>query len=86
MEAPMTAPTPPPAPGAAIRAPSAKRRKYRPGRMVNGLEAAELILNGRFLYFNDKPMHHGWMQNWSLRQLEVAGSLGRLRVAERNAP
>lgn len=61
-----------------------RRHKFRPGRTFDAMDAVGAILKGQYLYVNHKPMHPGWMQNWSIRQIEVASARGQLRQAVDN--
>ncbi len=63
----------------------ARPHKFTPGRKITQTaDAVEIILMGLYVYFNHKPMHPGWMQNWSISQLRRACGLGQLRLAELN--
>lgn len=60
-------------------------RKYTPGDPItNVADAVMAILMGRYMYVNGRPQHPGWMQNWSVRQLDVTCRSGQLRIAVPN--
>ena len=60
-------------------------RKYTPGEQITKVtDAVDAILVGRYLYVNGRPQHPGWMQNWSVRQLDVACRSRHVRIAVLN--
>lgn len=59
------------------------KRRFKPGSEVYSVVyVVELILLQKWLYYNHKPMHWAWLQNWSVQQLRAACNRGRIRLAE----
>ena len=57
------------------------KRKYRKGDRVATIgEAADAIIAGACLYFNDKPQNYAWVQNmslWAINRYVAAGRVWR---------
>jgi len=45
------------------------KSKHRPGKSLSLSEAITAIENKQFIYVRGKVYHHGWSQNWRLREL-----------------
>jgi len=57
-------------------------RKFTPGRKITSVSRfAKLIDQHAWVYYNHKPIHFGWSQNWTFRQVQIAIRAGYLREA-----
>lgn len=63
----------------------ARQRKFRAGRRIeNFADFASCVTGGRWLYWNDRPKHPGWLCGLQFRTIDYAIRGGLLRVAELN--
>lgn len=60
-----------------------KRKFKKVGQAYDVGNIVHAIIRGEWLYFNNKPMSPAWLQNWSIRQIQVAARNMQLFYAER---
>lgn len=46
-----------------------RERKYRKGKKLTFEQASKDVLDGKYVFFFDKPIHPGWVSSWSVRLL-----------------
>lgn len=57
------------------------KRKYKPGAVLGLLSTVGAILAGRYVFWNDKPMHPRWMRSQHLGTLLEATARRTIREA-----
>lgn len=59
-----------------------KKRKFRKGEKIfDPVDALEAILSGKYLFWQDKPQHPGWMISMQLANIVGAVKLGLISHA-----
>lgn len=62
----------------------ARVRKYLKGAPMSLNAVITAVLDRRYVFFNDKPMHPGWVGSWSLHLLNILSNQGQLYRANLN--
>ncbi len=62
-----------------------KERKFRKGDPIRDMEhLSQCLRERRWIYWNHKPLHPGWIESMTFRTLRGAVRAGILRVARLN--
>jgi len=55
--------------------------RYKQGRVLSLVATVRLIEEGQFIFVRGKIYHHGWSQNWQLREIIKNVNRGWVREA-----